>query len=78
MSKNSLLLNNTFESIASRLNHSAFKRLNDDGTFGRYTFGCHWDTTILLELDKYNGFIKQVEDVLRQMNDFLNFYEINL
>lgn len=78
MIKNSLALNKVFKNIALELNNSAFKKLNDNGEFGNYEFYCHWDATTILELNKYNDFIKQVEDVLKQMNDFLNFYEINL
>ncbi|OYS49277.1 hypothetical protein CBF86_02855 [Limosilactobacillus reuteri] len=74
--KNIRDLNQAFERLASLLNRSPFKKL-DKGQIIPYDFTAWIDVGIKLTKEQINDYIKQVENVLKELFDFKTKYRLN-
>lgn len=69
-------LNSVFNRLASLLNQSAFKKV-DKGLIVPYDFTAWIDVGIKLTKEQINDYIKQVENVLKELFDFKTKYRLN-
>ncbi|MCC4331821.1 hypothetical protein [Limosilactobacillus reuteri] len=69
-------LDRAFANLARLLNHSPFKKL-DKGLIVPYDFHAYIDIGIKLTKDEINSYIKQVENVLKELFDFKAKYRLN-
>ncbi len=69
-------LDRAFANLAGLLNRSPFKKL-DKGLIVPYDFHAYIDIGIKLTKDEINGYIKQVEAVLKELFDFKVKYRLN-
>ena len=69
-------LNSAFNRLASLLNQSAFKKV-DKGLIVPYDFNAWMDVGIKLTKAQINDYIKQVEAVLKELDEFKVKYRIN-
>lgn len=69
-------LERAFANLAGLLNRSPFKKL-DKGLIVPYDFHAYIDIGIKLTKDEINGYIKQVEAVLKELFDFKIKYRLN-
>lgn len=69
-------LNSAFNRLASLLNQSAFKKV-DKGLIVPYDFNTWMDVGIKLTKEQINDYIKQVENVLKELFDFKTKYRLN-
>ena len=69
-------LNQAFNSLASLLNRSAFRKV-DKGRIVPYDFTAWIDVGIKLTKEQINDYIKQVENVLKELFDFKIKYRLN-
>ena len=74
--KNIRDLNQAFDRLASLLNRSPFKKL-DKGRIIPYDFIAWVDVGIKLTKEQINDYIKQVENVLKELFDFKIKYHLN-
>lgn len=74
--KNIRDLNQAFDRLASLLNQSSFKKL-DKGRIIPYDFTAWIDVGIKLTKEQINDYIKQVENVLKELFDFKIKYRLN-
>ena len=74
--KNIRDLNQAFDRLASLLNQSSFKKL-DKGRIIPYDFTAWVDVGIKLTKEQINDYIKQVENVLKELFDFKIKYRLN-
>ena len=74
--KNTRDLNQAFDRLASLLNQSSFKKL-DKGRIIPYDFTAWIDVGIKLTKEQINDYIKQVENVLKELFDFKIKYRLN-
>lgn len=69
-------LDSAFNSLASLLNRSAFRKV-DKGQIVPYDFTAWIDVGIKLTKEQINDYIKQVENVLKELFDFRIKYRLN-
>lgn len=74
--KNIRDLNQAFDRLASLLNQSPFKKV-DKGQIVPYDFTAWIDVGIKLTKEQINDYIKQVENVLKELFDFKIKYRLN-
>ncbi len=74
--KNIRDLNQAFDRLASLLNRSAFRKV-DKGRIIPYDFTAWIDVGIKLTKEQINDYIKQVENVLKELFDFKIKYRLN-
>ena len=74
--KNIRNLNQAFDSLASLLNQSSFIKV-DKGRIIPYDFTAWIDVGIKLTKEQINDYIKQVENVLKELFDFKTKYRLN-
>ncbi|MCC4514086.1 hypothetical protein [Limosilactobacillus reuteri] len=74
--KNIRDLNQAFDRLASLLNQSSFKKL-DKGRIIPYDFTAWINVGIKLTKEQINDYIKQVENVLKELFDFKIKYRLN-
>lgn len=74
--KNIRDLNQAFDSLASLLNQSPFKKV-EKGQIIPYNFTAWIDVGIKLTKEQINDYIKQVENVLEELDDFKTKYRLN-
>ena len=74
--KNIRDLNQAFDRLASLLDQSSFKKL-DKGRIIPYDFTAWVDVGIKLTKEQINDYIKQVENVLKELFDFKIKYRLN-
>lgn len=74
--KNTRDLSQAFDRLASLLNQSSFKKL-DKGRIIPYDFTAWIDVGIKLTKEQINDYIKQVENVLKELFDFKIKYRLN-
>lgn len=69
-------LNQAFDRLASLLNRSPFRKV-DKGQIIPYDFTAWIDVGIKLTKEQINDYIKQVENVLKELFDFKIKYRLN-
>ena len=69
-------LNQAFDRLASLLNQSPFRQV-DKGRIIPYDFTAWIDAGIKLTKEQINDYIKQVENVLKELFDFKTKYRLN-
>ena len=69
-------LNQAFDRLASLLNRSPFRKV-DKGRIIPYDFTAWIDVGIKLTKEQINDYIKQVENVLKELFDFKTKYRLN-
>lgn len=69
-------LNQAFDRLASLLNRSPFRKV-DKGQIIPYDFTAWIDVGIKLTKEQINNYIKQVENVLKELFDFKIKYRLN-
>ena len=74
--KNIRDLNQSFNKLASLLNQSPFRKV-DKGQIIPYDFTAWIDVGIKLTKEQINDYIKQVENVLKELFDFKIKYRLN-
>ena len=74
--KNIRDLNQAFDRLASLLNQSPFRKV-DKGRIIPYDFTAWIDVGIKLTKEQINDYIKQVENVLKELFDFKTKYRLN-
>lgn len=74
--KNIRDLNQAFDRLASLLNQSPFRQV-DKGRIIPYDFTAWIDVGIKLTKEQTNDYIKQVENVLKELFDFKTKYRLN-
>lgn len=74
--KNIRDLNQAFDRLASLLNQSPFKKV-DKGQIVPYDFTAWMNVGIKLTKEQINDYIKQVENVLKELFDFKIKYRLN-
>lgn len=74
--KNIRDLNRAFNKLASLLNQSPFRKV-DKGQIIPYDFTAWIDVEIKLTKEQINDYIKQVENVLKELFDFKAKYRLN-
>ncbi len=74
--KNIRNLNQAFDRLASLLNQSPFRKV-DKGQIIPYDFTAWIDVGIKLTKEQINDYIKQVENVLKELFDFKTKYRLN-
>lgn len=74
--KNICDLNQAFDSLASLLNQSPFKKV-EKGQIVPYNFTAWIDVGIKLTKGQINDYIKQVKNVLEELDDFKTKYRLN-
>ena len=74
--KNIRDLNQSFNKLASLLNQSPFSKV-DKGQIIPYDFTAWIDVGIKLTKEQINDYIKQVENVLKELFDFKMKYRLN-
>lgn len=74
--KNIRDLNQSFNKLASLLNQSPFRKV-DKGQIIPYDFTAWIDVGIKLTKEQINDYIKQVENVLKELFDFKMKYRLN-
>lgn len=74
--KNIRDLNQAFDSLASLLNQSSFIKV-EKGQIIPYDFTAWLDVGIKLTKEQINDYIKQVENVLKELFDFKIKYRLN-
>lgn len=74
--KNIRDLNQAFDRLASLLNRSPFRKL-DKGQIVPYDFTAWIDVSIKLTKEQINDYIKQVENVLKELFNFKIKYRLN-
>ena len=74
--KNICDLNQAFDSLASLLNQSPFKKV-EKGQIVPYNFTAWIDVGIKLTKEQINDYIKQVKNVLEELDDFKTKYRLN-
>lgn len=74
--KNIRDLNQAFNKLASLLNQSPFRKV-DKGQIIPYDFTAWIDVGIKLTKEQINDYIKQVENVLKELFDFKIKYRLN-
>ncbi|MQB65135.1 hypothetical protein [Limosilactobacillus reuteri] len=74
--KNICDLNQAFDRLASLLNQSPFRQV-DKGRIIPYDFTAWIDVGIKLTKEQTNDYIKQVENVLKELFDFKIKYRLN-
>ena len=74
--KNIRNLNQAFDRLASLLNQSPFRKI-DKGQIIPYDFTAWIDVGIKLTKEQINDYIKQVENVLKELFDFKTKYRLN-
>lgn len=74
--KNIRDLNQAFDRLASLLNRSPFRKV-DKGRIIPYDFTAWIDVGIKLTKEEINDYIKQVENVLKELFDFKVKYRLN-
>lgn len=74
--KNIRDLDQAFDKLASLLNRSAFRKV-DKGRIIPYDFTAWIDVGIKLTKEQINDYIKQVENVLKELFDFKIKYRLN-
>lgn len=74
--KNIRDLNQAFDKLASLLNRSPFRKI-DKGRIIPYDFTAWIDVGIKLTKEQINDYIKQVENVLKELFDFKIKYRLN-
>lgn len=74
--KNIRDLNQAFDRLASLLNQSPFRKV-DKGQIIPYDFTAWIDVGIKLTKEQINDYIKQVENVLKELFDFKIKYRLN-
>ena len=74
--KNIRDLNQAFDRLASLLNQSPFRKV-DKGQIIPYDFTAWIDVGIKLTKEQINDYIKQVENVLKELFDFKTKYRLN-
>lgn len=74
--KNIRDLNRAFNKLASLLNQSPFRKV-DKGQIIPYDFTAWIDVEIELTKEQINDYIKQVENVLKELFDFKAKYRLN-
>lgn len=74
--KNIRDLDQAFDKLASLLNRSAFRKV-DKGRIIPYDFTAWIDVGIKLTKEQINDYIKQVENVLKELFDFRIKYRLN-
>ena len=74
--KNISDLNQAFNKLASLLNQSPFRKV-DKGQIIPYDFTAWIDVGIKLTKEQINDYIKQVENVLKELFDFKIKYRLN-
>lgn len=74
--KNIRDLNQAFDRLASLLNQSPFRKV-DKGQIIPYDFTAWIDVGIKLTKEQINDYIKQVENVLKELFDFKAKYRLN-
>ncbi|MCC4340325.1 hypothetical protein [Limosilactobacillus reuteri] len=74
--KNIRDLNQAFDRLASLLNQSPFRQV-DKGRIIPYDFTAWLDVGIKLTKEQTNDYIKQVENVLKELFDFKIKYRLN-
>ena len=74
--KNIRDLNQAFDRLASLLNQSPFRQV-DKGRIIPYDFTAWIDVGIKLTKEQINDYIKQVENVLKELFDFKIKYRLN-
>ena len=74
--KNIRDLNQAFDRLASLLNQSSFKKL-DKGRIIPYDFTAWINVGIKLTKEQINDYIKQVENVLKELFEFKIKYRLN-
>lgn len=74
--KNIYNLNQAFDRLASLLNRSPFIKV-EKGQIIPYNFTAWIDIGIKLTKEQINGYIKQVENVLKELFDFKAKYRLN-
>ena len=74
--KNIRDLNQAFDRLASLLNQSPFRKV-DKGRIIPYDFTAWIDVGIKLTKEQINDYIKQVENVLKELFDFKIKYRLN-
>lgn len=74
--KNIRDLDQAFDKLASLLNRSAFRKV-DKGRIIPYDFTVWIDVGIKLTKEQINDYIKQVENVLKELFDFKIKYRLN-
>ena len=76
MIKNIRDLNQAFDRLASLLNQSSFIKV-EKGQIIPYDFTAWLDVGIKLTKEQINDYIKQVENVLKELFDFKTKYRLN-
>lgn len=74
--KNIRDLNQAFSKLASLLNQSPFRKV-DKGQIIPYDFTAWIDVEIKLTKEQINDYIKQVENILKELFDFKIKYRLN-
>ena len=69
-------LNSAFDSLSSLLDQSPFKKV-EKGNIISYDFHAWTDISIKLTKDQINDYIKQIDTVLKELEDFKIKYRIN-